>query len=290
MNYGGLKINNFVGTGGFMRFKNLWSLNFNVNWNREQYLDRITRGGPVMKRPNGLSVNMNLNTNDNKKVSFHLGTYQRQDVSGEFDNSIWAGVTILPTTFIQLTISPQYNIQKDTDQYVRTVVDELASHTYGSRYVFADIAQQSLSASIRLNWTFSPTMSLQTYLRPFIASGDYKNFKEFARPKTFRFDSYGKDKGTIDRDGNTYEVDPDGNGSADPFTFSNPDFNFRSVQGNAVFRWEYTPGSTLFLVWQQQRSDFVNQGSFNLGNDFQELFTAKPTNVFLLKISYWFGS
>ncbi len=144
--------------------------------------------------------------------------------------------------------------------------------------------------SIRLNWTFSTTMSLQTYIRPFISSGEFSGFKELAKPRSYDFDEYGVDKGTLAENNGTYTVDPDGTGSSASFSFSNPDFNFRSVQGNAVFRWEYAPGSTLFFVWQQQRDDFVGMGNFNLDRDLDGLFSAKPTNVFLVKLSYWFGT
>lgn len=289
-NYDGDLISNWIVHGGHVRFENLWNINYNLQWNMNQYMDAITRGGPVMKRPNDLSLNMNVNSNPNNKVSFNIGTYQRQDIAREFDNNVWMGVTFLPTTFLQLTISPQFNYQNDTDQFVTRVTDANATHTYGSRYVFADIKQRTLMTSIRLNWTFSTTMSLQTYIRPFISSGEYTNYKEFAEPRTFNFDTYGEDKGTIASNNGTYTVDPDGAGSSQPFSFSDPDFNFRSVQGNAVFRWEYTPGSTLYLVWQQQRNDFVGMGDFDLGRDLDGLFSAKPTNVFLVKFSYWFGS
>jgi hypothetical protein len=243
-----------------------------------------------MEVPQDWNFNANINTNENKDVSFNFGTYQRQDIAGEFDNDVWMGVTFLPTTFLQLTISPEFIYQRDIDQYITTIEDGNASQTYGSRYVFADIKQRTLITSIRLNWTFSPTVSLQTYVRPFISTGEYTNLKELTKPRTHDFDRYGEDVGTINEENGDYIIDPDGNGSSDSFSFSDPDFNFRSVQGNAVFRWEYMPGSTLFLVWQQQRDDFVGMGNFNVGRDLEGLFSAKPTNVFLVKLSYWFGS
>ncbi|MEX2604170.1 MAG: DUF5916 domain-containing protein [Gracilimonas sp.] len=289
-NYDGDNINNWYVFGGSVRFKNLWSLNFQNHISGKEYSDRITRGGPVMEVPRGWRFNTNLNTNSNKMVSFHFGTNQRQDIAGEFDNAIWAGITVLPTTFIQLTISPEFIYQKDIDQFITRVEDVNAANTYGNRYVFSDIRQRTLSTNIRLNWTFSPTVSLQTYFRPFISSGEYTNFKEFSEPRTYNFDTYGTDIGSISETDGTYTVDPDGVGSSPSFSFSDPDFNFRSVQGNAVFRWEYMPGSTLFLVWQQQRDDFVRMGNFNLNRDLDGLFSAKPTNVFLVKVTYWFGT
>jgi len=289
-NYDGDVINNGSVLGGFIRFENLWNINYEVNYSPGDYMDRNTRGGPIMKTPGSVGFNMNLNSNQNKKVSFNLGTYQRQDASGEFDNSIWVGLNLNPAPYLQISISPEFIYQKDTDQYVTTSADPNAMETYGNRYVFADIKQHTLMTSVRLNWTFSTTMSLQTYFRPFISTGAYSSFKEFAEPGTYNFDIYGEDKGSISRSNGTYSVDPDGGGSSPEINFSDPDFNFRSVQGNAVFRWEYMPGSTLYFVWQQQRSDFAGIGNFELGRDLDGLFSAKPTNVFLVKLSYWFGN
>ncbi|MEX0719224.1 MAG: DUF5916 domain-containing protein [Balneolaceae bacterium] len=289
-NYDGDRINHNYGVGGFIRFDNLWTVNYNSNYNGKQFSDRVTRGGPVIERPKNVNFNMNLNTNQNKKVSFHFGTFQRQDSEGGFDNDIWAGITLLPTTFIQLSISPEFIYQKNTQQYISTVADNAATSTYGNRYVFADIRQKTMVASIRLNWTFSPKMSLQTYARPFISTGEFTSIKELSEPLSYNFDVYGSDKGTIAETNGTYTVDPDGAGNSPSFSFANPDFNFRSVQGNAVFRWEYSPGSTLYFVWQQQRNDSIGRGDFNLGRDLDGLFDAKPTNIFLVKVSYWFGS
>lgn len=173
-------------------------------------------------------------------------------------------------------------------QYVHTVQDAAADQTFGSRYLFADIEQNTIALDTRINWTFTPTMSLQTYIRPFVSSGKYSNFKELSAPRSFDFDVYGEDMGTITKSDDQYTVDPDGTGSSN-FAFRDPDFNFRSIQGNAVFRWEYRPGSTLFFVWQQQRSDFEATGDFAFGRDMSELFRSKSTNVFLVKASYWFG-
>lgn len=289
-NYDGNMIHNWIAAGGSFRFKNLWSLNYEANYGGEQYNDRITRGGPVIRIPEAVRLNMNLRSNSNKKVSFDAGTFQQRDVAGEFANNVWAGITIRPATFIQISVSPQFSYQKDVAQYVKQVEDVFAEATYGKRYVFADIKRQTLSTSIRLNWTFSTKMSLQTYIRPFIASGDYSNFKEFSNPGTYDFDSYGSEKGTIQTIDGEYVVDPDGSGPSQNFSFGDPDFNFRSIQGNAVFRWEYMPGSTLFLVWQQQRNEFAKIGNFDFNRDVNSIFDAKPTNVFLIKVSYWFGS
>lgn len=289
-NYDGDRIRNSVMNGGAVMFKNQWMFSYNLGYNFKQYTDRISRGGPVMERPEDWNFIANINTDRSKTVSFNLGGNLRREVAGEYDNAIWAGVNVRPATFMQISFNPEFVHQVDVDQYITAVNDANATHTYGSRYVFSDIEQTVVSASLRLNWTFTPTMSIQTYVRPFIATGRFSNFKEVARPYSYEYDVYGKDIGTVSQNGETYVIDPDGNGNSEAFSFRNPDFNFRSVQGNAVFRWEYLPGSTLFLVWQQQRDAQLGYGDFNFGRDFNGLFNAKPTNVFLVKLSYWFGT
>lgn len=289
-NYDGDMIGNFYNLGGFLQFNNLWSVNANINISGKAYFDRLTRGGPIAERPPSFNFNTNINSDQTKKVSFNVGTFNRWDRSSEYDHFFWAGIEIRPATNVQIEIEPEIGFDKDTDQFVTSVADPLASQTFGSRYVFASTDKTTLSSEIRVDWTFTPDMTLQLYARPFITTGNFYNYKEFAAPGTFNFNVYGEDRGTIEFDNGTYTVDPDSDGPAESFTFSERDFNFRSIQGNTVFRWEYQPGATLFLVWQHDRSSFDRENDFYLNRDFRRLFNAEPTNVFLVKLSYWFGT
>ena len=104
---------------------------------------------------------------------------------------------------------------------------------------------------------------------------------------------YGKDQGTVvattGPNGlvSDYIIDPDGAGPAAPFTLGNPDFTDRSLRGNAVFRWEYRPGSLLYVAWTQSRFDEGPFGDLQLGRERAALFGTKPDNIFLIKASYW---
>jgi hypothetical protein len=141
-----------------------------------------------------------------------------------------------------------------------------------------------------VNWTFTPNLSLQLYAQPFFASGDYTRFREFAAPRTTRKVEYGRDIGTITRNADsTYTVDPDAGGPAQPFTFHDPDFSTRSLRGTAVLRWEYRPGSTVYFVWTQERSGSDAIGTFDLAREREALWRDRPTNIFLVKVNYWFG-
>lgn len=288
-NYDGDTINNGFGTGGSVRFNNLWSARFSSNYNFRQYNDRQTRSGPVIREPANFSTDYNVSTNPNLTFSYFAGNYNMWNEEGGYTYSFWTGVRARPIAWLQVSLDPTLIFRNSMSQYIATVNDDSAVETYGRRYVFSELEQVSLYINFRLDWTFSTNMSLQTYIRPFISSGRFSGFKELAAARSFRFNRYGEDTGTITEINGEYTVDPDGTGMS-VFSFSNPDFNFRSIQGNAVFRWEYRPGSTLFLVWQQQREDAAGVGNFDPSRDFSNLFRAKATNVFLVKLSYWFGS
>jgi hypothetical protein len=146
-----------------------------------------------------------------------------------------------------------------------------------------------------VNWTFTPSLTLQLFAQPFIATGQYSSFREFAAPRTVQKLVYGQDIGTIKRNpatattGATYSVDPDGAGPANAFTFVDPDFTFRSLIGNAVLRWEYRPGSTVFFVWTQNRTGNASSGAFDFATQQRDIFRDRPTNVFQVKVNYWLG-
>ncbi len=163
------------------------------------------------------------------------------------------------------------------------MADPTAAATYGSRYVFAKLDQTTVSANLRINWSFSPTLSLQTFVQPLISAGGYTDLKELARPRSYDFARYG-----ANYDRATGTVDPDGPGPAPAFQVGNPDFNFRSLRGNAVLRWEYQPGSAFFLVWTQERTDAETLGDLQFGHSFDRLVSAKANNIFLAKVTKYF--
>jgi hypothetical protein len=182
---------------------------------------------------------------------------------------------------------------------VTTVPDSTATAFFGNRYVFAYIKTRTISLDTRINWTFSPNLTLQVFVQPFIASGAYSSFREFEKPRSVKKPVYGKDCGTIartpasgsasERARASYKVDPDGAGPAAPFTFSDPDFTTRSWRGSAVLRWEYRPGLTVYFVWTQQRTGIDAVGDFDFGSATAAIFRDKPVNLFQVKVTYWIG-
>jgi hypothetical protein len=258
--------------------------------------DRLLRGGPVVRVPGWHFWNMNMSTDSRRALQLETGTGYNTDDTGGRSFSLFTGANwkVMPNLLVRF--GPSVEIGKSTRQYVETIDDATATSFYGKRYVLSSIDQRTLSLDTRVAATFTPVMTLEVYVQPFIASGRYFDFREYDAPRTANTSVYGRDRGTISevRDPfgrvTDYAIDPDASGPAPMFTIQNPDFNVRSLRGNAVFRWEYRPGSTLYLVWTQSRSSSSPLGDFDFGRDRRALFRAHPDNIFLVKLSYWIGS
>lgn len=289
-NYGGTPIFHSLGTGVNGSFNNFWHVSLGGGFNPAYYSDRLTRGGPVALNPRGWNGNGYVSTDSRKPVVLDANFSGSVNASGSWSRSGGLGISARPSSSMSVRLSPSMSANRSVSQYVRGVDDPEATQTFGRRHVFANLNQTTLSLDTRVEWTLSPTLSLQTYIQPFVSAGRYSEFKEFAEPGTLDFLVYGKDAGTISRsEEGVFTVDPDGADPAPSFTFGDPTFNIRSLRGNAVLRWEYRPGSALYLVWQQQRSDFQPVGDFEPARDVGAIFRTVPTNIFLLKATYWFN-
>jgi hypothetical protein len=279
------------------QLSNYWNVAVYTEIYPEVNDDRLTRGGPVVRRAGGYLAHGRMNTDPRRPLVFNMThNYLSFSDGGNFYSAEF-GVRVKPAPNVQLSLSPRWSRDRSTAQFVTAHPDATASHFSGQRAVFADIESNVLSMNTRLNWTFTPTLTLELFAQPFVFAGDYSNFKEFTGPRTVEKRVYGEDFGTIcfDAGANRYLADPNGNcateggRSAQAFAFDNPDLNVRSLRGNAVLRWEYRPGSTIFLVWQQQRSGFQPYGEFDFSRDANAIFRQRPDNVFVIKASYWIG-
>jgi hypothetical protein len=215
-------------------------------------------------------------------------------------HGLGAGVTVKPSSRVLVSVSPSYERDVNAQQYVTAVADGAArAGFYGQRYVFGTVDQRTLALETRVNTTFTPNLTLELYAQPFLASGAYRDYKEFAAPRSARMLVYGRDFGAACRDASgNVTLDPAAGAvcpaagaaaSRTAFALGDPDFNYRSLRGTAVLRWEYRPGSTIFAVWTQQRSGSASYGDFDLARDRAALFRDRPVNVFQLKATYWLG-
>ncbi len=292
--FGGNKIWHGYWTNGSYQFPNYYFLSWGMAYNPFTISNRNTRGGPLMLTLPGREFFGGIETDSRKDVVVNVFffSYSR---SHEPSWGLEANVEWKPAPNVSVSAGPYFNRDRSSAQYVGAFVDPLAVQTFGTRYAFAVLDQTTVGANLRLNWTFSPRLSFQLFVQPLISAGDYHDFKEFLRPRSFDFKRYGEDGSTLteilDPEGRVkeYQADPDGAGAAPPLTISNPDFNYTSIRGNAVLRWEYRPGSTLFLVWTRSSSAYLNDGRFRFGHSFDRLFEGSADNIFMLKFNYWFS-
>ena len=273
-------------------FMNYWNAGVNAIVNRRSLDDRLTRGGPLAENAADRGITWNLGTDGRKPFSMDVNNSYSWNVRGGWSRSVGLNVNLKPADRMLISVGPEWNRSYGIAQYVQTVVDPTATATYGGRYVFAGIDQWQIAMTTRASVIFTPHVSLQVYMQPLVATGDYVGFKELARPRTLDFLQYGQGSSTLSFDpvARTYTADPDGaTGAALPFTFDNPDYNFKSLRLNVVFRWELRPGSNFYAVWTRQQQDVSEPGIFAPGRDVRRMFGAPGDDVILFKIAYWIG-
>lgn len=290
-NFAGDQIFDAYALGGNAQLRNFWNVGSTLRYNRRVQSDRLTRGGPLASIPRRSSAAVNISSDARKPFSAGGQIQYGEDELG--GNSLSTGISLdfRPTSTVRLSVGPGVEIEREPQQYVTTVSDTLFRTTFGNRYVFANLRQTTFALDTRLDWTFTPTLSLQLYAQPLASAGAFGDFKQLAAPGSLQYDRFGRDGSTIRREpgegGAVYIVDPDGGGAAPSFSFGDPNFNFRSLRGNAVMRWEFRPGSTVYAVWQQSREGSDAVGTFAFDRELNAIFRARPTNVFLIKVTYW---
>ncbi|HEU4724461.1 MAG TPA: DUF5916 domain-containing protein, partial [Candidatus Eisenbacteria bacterium] len=272
------------------QLKNYWLGYVRGSWYPGNVDDRLTRGGPLSRLPAGGALTARIDSDGRKSTTFGGSATTSWDDAGGYVKSVSPYLSLRPMSALRVSFEPGIRWSRDNAQYVQTTDDPLAAATYGGRYVFATLDQTTLNLDTRIDWTFSPRLSLQFYMQPLIVTGDYFDLKELRRGAAYEFDVYGKHRGTIAADGNGgFDVDPDGAGPANAFNVPAQNFNFRSLIGNAILRWEYRPGSALFVVWQQHREAVESMGDFDFSRDLKGVFKAPTENVLAVKLTYWLG-
>ncbi len=279
---------------------NFWRIDANAQYHPDA-MDRTgTRGGPLMLQPRFFESRISVQT-DNRAVLALEPSFSLRRSALASGNETQAGleIRVRPSSRIEIEVEPRYSRSTIGAQYVATSDLRDDAPTYGAFYIFGEVARRELSFPTRINAAFSPTLSFQLFAQPLISTGDYSNYKTLATPGSFDFDRLGA--GTTDASGATVRCiggrtcvdadlvrhfDFDGNGTSD-LAVDEQDFNVRSLIGNAVLRWEYRPGSAIFLVWQRRQRSQVVRGDFSVRRDLAALLHAPTDNTFLVKVSYW---
>jgi hypothetical protein len=282
-----------------MEWLNYWRTNIRVQVDPWYDDDRLTRGGPMARTPGSWQARINVNSDGRRATRVNASYNYFTDRAGGWSRSYDFGVSARFRETINFNVGPSYSRSRSMAQFVRRVGDSTATSMFGARYVFAELDRSTVSLDTRLDVTLTPVLSLQLYLEPFLSVGQYRHLKELRAPKTYDFLEYGVDAGTISQNASgDFDIDPDGGGPAAPFQVldRNLDFSQRSLIGNAVLRWEWRPGSTIYLVWQQRRVDRVSGhsagadpwvGNLDLSRDAGDMFGASADNIFMVKMNYW---
>ena len=266
-----------------LTFRNFWQANLTAWVDLRAQDERLTRGGPSMGTPRAWVTIAELNSGFQARNRWSGRVYYGENELGGQTYRLSGSVSFRPGASWQVSVDPNYLRDKYPQQYVDTLAGG-RPETFGRRYVFGFIDRSTLLAQIRVSCTLKPDLTIDLYAEPFAASGRYLRFGELMAPRRRDLREYGTD-------GTTVTANPDGSRTvtdgAQSFTLDNGDFNVRSFRSNLVLRWEWRPGSLLFVVWQQDRADEVAQGALVGPGDLFDSFRAPGDNVFAVKASFW---
>lgn len=273
------------GYNGWVNLNNNWFINGGISYKPINYSNFALRGGPKLNLENNFSHRIGIVSDGRKKLRLTMNysaNYGKSDAYNSYQIS--GQLTYQPTNALQVSLLPSYGKNNDKLQYVTTT-----SLNGNSRYINANIDQRTLRFPLRIDYIIKPNLSVQFWGQPFISRGRYNEFKYITNPiaNKFkdRFSSYNDNQ--ISLNNGVYSIDENVDSTED-YSFFQPDFSFVQWRSNLVVRWEYIPGSEIYLVWSQDISQFgdFNDGLFQ-GLD-NNLLNTEPQNIFLLKATYRF--
>ncbi|MCD4794954.1 MAG: carbohydrate binding family 9 domain-containing protein [Bacteroidales bacterium] len=285
--YGGT--NTFKGgnINAWTQFTNLWTFSFNISAELNNIDNSILRGGPAMKSPGNYNYSFGFGTNSTKKFRVGAHFWNNCGFDESFHNyGIFSNFRYNPFNFLSITLSPVYYYRNTDLQYIST-----ETYENEDQYLFGEILQKTISLTAGVDLNITPDFTIQYYGAPFISAAVYNNFKKITDPKAElyndRFHVFNNNEIFYLADDESYGINETGNGNYDYF-IELPDFNYQQFRSNLVLRWEYKPGSLLYLVWSQDKTDSFINGEFDLGNDLKSMFKIDAYDVFLIKLSYRF--
>ncbi|HUP00450.1 MAG TPA: DUF5916 domain-containing protein [Gemmatimonadota bacterium] len=246
--------------------------------------DDATRGGPLMETPRGWWVAGGAFNNFSSPTRWGLRSFGGRSELGGWEYRIDPELTLQASDRLTLSFQPRYKRSRDSRQFL-TALDAGPAATFGRRYVFGWVDRSEIAMPVRASYAFSPELSLELYAEPFAASGRFFDIGELERARDNDLVTYGEEGGTTlvrDEQGD-YAV----TAGADTFTIQNPDFDALSFRSNLVMRWEWRPGSTFFVVWQQNRAADEKIGRLVNPDDLLDSFAADGENILAVKFSYW---
>ena len=281
-----------VKSGVDLHFDSLLKNNGKYGWGFHRYQAGLTkdilRGGPYFLNPGIWHMHMNISSDTTKEVQLTFRvTWDIWDDEISYMKLYQWTTMLRPSSSFSFNINPSYTHKVIDLQYIDAI-----NTGSGLRFVFGTLTQKTLGIVARTSYNITPEFTVEYYGQPFISNGRFDNFKKITDPRANRYSdryrTFSDEEISFDAetgDFGEYAVNEGG----EEYTFENPNFNFLQFRSNLVIRWEYNPGSTLFLVWSQGRTGSGSAGNFNFGRNTRDLFDIYPTNIFLLKLNHWFS-
>ena len=281
----------FLGSGGHLsftsEFKNQWSFGANLIYHSTAFDTKLLRGGPDIRMPSSVTFFGNIRTDASKKF---IGTlryqYESRGNNSATTYQIEPGFSIRPFSMLKIGVNASYQANHDVLQYV-ALKDIPVSGTI--RYILGTIDQKTLGLTFRMDLNITPEFSIQYYGSPFISKGTFSELKRIVNPDAEKFsERYAlyQDPEFID---GTWLLSDSDNGVPVSYSIDNPDFNFHQFRSNLVAKWEYRLGSYIYLVWSSDRTGINTFSGSSFGESYKFLKEVFPSNIFLIKLNYWFS-
>ena len=284
-NFGGERQQAQLSPGARLTWPNFWETEVNAEFRGRTQNQRLTRGGPLMQQPRSWNADIEVSNSEAAATRGQLGMSYGRSEDGGLEFGLESQWNMQPMPQLQVSITPEYSREVSTQQYVTALAGGPAA-AFGRRYVFAHIDQSEYSTRLRMNYTFKPDLTLDFYGEPFSASGRYGHIGELVAARTRAMRLYGVEGTTITTlaDGSRRVID-----GAQAFALRNADFNVQSFRSNLVLRWEWRAGSTLYLVWQQDRESEIYRPFRTSAGDMFGSLGQDGDNFFAVKMTYWFS-
>jgi hypothetical protein len=282
-NFGGTRTFTALRTDSTVTWKNYWTTDFTAWVDLRSTSDRLTRGGPLMGTGQAWVTWLAFGSNPAASSRVRGSAFYGESELGEETLELTGGVSFRPSPRWQLAVDPTWFDSTQPRQFV-TARDGGPAATHGRRYVFSFVDRHEISLRLRLNYALTPDLSFELYGEPFAASGRFYRFGELPRAGARDLRFYGTDGTTAEQLADGSLVVTDG---AETFILGNRDFDLRSFRSNVVLRWEWRPGSTLFVVWQQDRFAALTRRQEVRPDALGEVFDPSADQRFVVKLSYW---
>ena len=284
---GGNFLSAYANTNWSMHLRNNYQWGGSLTHTWEYTSNNALRGGPASRWPDDSEYSFWLNSDSRRPFYYGFGGYTDQRAAGAGNyREAWLDLIVRPSNALRITLSPALSQNRPDLQYIATL-----DFSGTDRYVFGTLDQKTASLTCRMDLCVTPDLTVQYYAMPFVSSGRYRDFKRITDPRADRYrDRYHVFSGqeiAHDVVGGTFQVDENLDGGMD-YEFGDPDFDFREFNSNLVVRWEYEPGSLVYLVWAQGRGDYsLDRRNFDFARGLRDVFDTHPQNIFLIKVSRW---